>query len=99
MTYNKEEKMNGLEALNDLKNCLQAYYTMENVPKIDSNIATIEEDLEILYMLRKNMHIDTETIKDDDNKIEEYEYIAYNYWELDIENKEEYIKLREWLLK
>ena len=91
--------MNGLEALNDLKNCLQAYYTMENVPKIDSNIATIEKDLEILYMLRKNMHIDTETFKDDDSKIVEYEYIAYNYWELDIENKEEYNKLREWLLK
>lgn len=98
MTYNKEEKMNGLEALNDLKNCLQAYYTMENVPKIDSNIATIEKDLEILYMLKKNMRVETEEFESD-NEVVKYEYIAYNGWDLDIENKEEYNKLKEWLLK
>ena len=64
-----------------------------------TNYETIKQDLEILYMLRKNMHVDTETFKDDNGKVEEYEYIAYNYWDLDIENKEEYNKLREWLLK
>ena len=94
MTYNKEDKMNGLEALKELKENAQEVCKWE----LD-RLNIIEKDLEILYMLRKNMHIDTETFKDDENKIVEYEYIAYNYWELDIENKEEYNKLREWLLK
>lgn len=62
-------------------------------------LRAIKRDLEILYMLKKNMHIDSETFKDDNGKVVEYEYIAYNYWELDIENKEEYNKLKEWLLK
>lgn len=59
----------------------------------------IKKDLEIANMLRKNMHVDTETFKDDNGKDVEYEYIAYNYWELDIENKEEYNKIKEWLQK
>lgn len=85
--------MNGLEAFKELKeNAKICKWELDRL-----NI--IEKDLEILYMLRKNMHVDSETIKDDENKIVEYEYIAYNYWELDIENKEEYNKLREWLLK
>lgn len=86
--------MSGLEALKELKENAQEVCKWE----LD-RLNIIEKDLEILYMLRKNMHIDTETFKDDDTKIVEYEYIAYNYWELDIENKEEYNKLKEWLLK
>ena len=86
--------MNGLEALKELKENAQEVCKWE----LD-RLNIIEKDLEILYMLRKNMHVDTETFKDDNGKVEEYEYIAYNYWDLDIENKEEYNKLREWLLK
>ena len=58
----------------------------------------IKRDLEILYMLKKNMRVESE-ILGTGNELKEYEYIAYNNWELDIENKEEYNKLREWLLK
>lgn len=94
MTYNKGDKINGLEALKELKENAQEVCKWE----LD-RLNIIEKDLEILYMLRKNMHIDSETLKDDNYKDVEYEYIAYNYWELDIENKEEYNKLREWLLK
>ena len=92
MTYNKKDKMSGLEALKELKENAQEVCKWE----LD-RLNIIEKDLEILYMLRKNMHVDTETLKDDDNKIVEYEYISYNYWELDIENKEEYNKIKEWL--
>ena len=86
--------MSGLEALKELKENAQEVCEWEL-----ERLKIIEKDLEILYMLRKNMHVDSETFEDDDSKIVEYEYIAYNYWELDIENKEEYKKLREWLLK
>lgn len=59
----------------------------------------IKKDLEILYMLKKNMRVESKPLELFNGKIVEYEYIAYNNWELDIENKEEYNKLREWLLK
>ena len=58
----------------------------------------IKKDLEILYMLKKNMKVETEVFESD-NEVVEYEYIAYNGWDLDIENKEEYNKIKEWLLK
>ena len=61
-------------------------------------ISVIEKDLEILYMLKKNMKVETEVFESD-NEVVEYEYIAYNGWNLDIENKEEYNKIKEWLLK
>lgn len=62
-------------------------------------LRTIKRDLEILYMLKKNMRVESEPLEAFNGKIIEYEYIAYNNWELDIENKEEYNKIREWLLK
>lgn len=61
-------------------------------------LRAIKRDLEILYMLKKNMRVETEEFEND-NEVVKYEYIAYNSWDLDIENKEEYNKLREWLLK
>lgn len=61
-------------------------------------LRAIKRDLEILYMLKKNMRVETEEFEND-NEVVKYEYIAYNGWDLDIENKEEYNKLREWLLK
>ena len=45
--------MEGLEALKDLRNCLQAYYTMDNVPSIDNNLDIIETELERLKELEK----------------------------------------------
>lgn len=53
--------MTPLGALEDLRNCLQAYYTMENVPSIDNNLNIIEtalkrlEELEIMY---SNLSVD-----------------------------------------
>ncbi len=79
--------MSSLEALKELKENAQEVCKWE----LD-RLNIIEEDLEILYMLKKNMRIESEII---DGK--EYEYIAYNYWELDIENKEEFNKIKEWL--
>ena len=61
-------------------------------------LRAIKRDLEILYMLKKNMRVETEEFESD-NEVVKYEYIAYNGWDLDIENKEEYNKLKEWLLK
>ena len=37
----------------------------------------IKKDLEILYMLKKNMKVETEVFESD-NEVVEYEYIAYN---------------------
>lgn len=62
-------------------------------------LMAIKRDLEILYMLKKNMKVKSEPLELFNDKIVEYEYIAYNNWKLDIENKEEYNKLRKWLLK
>lgn len=57
----------------------------------------IKKDLEILEILKKSMSIETEIFENENNEVVEYEYIAFNDWELDIENKEEYNKIKEWL--
>ena len=56
----------------------------------------IKQDLEMLEMLKSHMSIQTEY---DDEEGKEYEYLAYNDLYLNIENKEEYNKIKEWLLK
>ena len=56
----------------------------------------IKQDLEMLEMLKSHMSIQTEY---DDEDCKEYEYLAYNDLYLDIDNKEEYNKIKEWLLK
>ena len=56
----------------------------------------IKQDLEMLEMLKSHMSIQTEY---DDEECKEYEYLAYNDLYLDIENEEEYNKIKEWLLK
>ena len=89
MTYNKEDKMNGLEALKELKENAQEVCKWEL-----NRLNIIEKDLEILEILKKNMSIQTE-FDDEDNKL--YEYIVYNEMYLDIKNKEEYYKIKEWL--
>ena len=86
--------MSCLEALKELKENAQEVCKWE----LD-RLNIIEEDLEILYMLRKNMKVESEPLKTFNNRIIEYEYIAYNDRELNIKTKEEYNKIREWLLK
>ena len=57
---------------------------------------TIEKDLKLLEVLKKKMIIDTDYYDSDDG-CEEFEYIAYNGQPLNIENKQEYDLLKEWL--
>ena len=57
-------------------------------------LRAIKRDLEMLEMLKSHMSIKTEY---DDEECKEYEYLAYNDLYLDIENKEEYNKIKEWL--
>ena len=71
---------------------IEEYWHIEN----KNDFSKIKEDLEILEMLKSHMSIQTEY---DDEECKEYEYLAYNDLYLDIENKEEYNKIKEWLLK
>lgn len=73
-----------LEALNDLRNCLQAYYTMESVPKVDSNLLTIEKALKILEYLKKIC------LEGKDK----YEKNTWGWVEFDLDK---YPKLKKWL--
>lgn len=59
-------------------------------------IKTIEKDLEILEMLKNKMTIETDYY-DSDIGCEEYEYIAYNDEPLNIVDKDEFNKIKEWL--
>ena len=86
--------MNSEEALRELKANALVICDWEL-----ERLKLIENDLEILYMLKKNMKVKSEPLELFNGKIVEYEYILYNNWELDIENKEEYNKIKEWLLK
>lgn len=86
--------MTSLEALKELKENAQEVCKWE----LD-RLNIIEKDLEILYMLKNNMRVNSEPLKTFNNRIIEYEYIAYNDRELNIKTKEEYNKIREWLLK
>ena len=63
-------------------------------------LKAIKRDLEILYMLKNNMRVEIKLLKHyNNNKIIEDEYITYNDIKLNIKTKEEYNKIREWLLK
>ena len=57
---------------------------------------TIKKELKVLEILKKKMIIDTDYYDSDDG-CEEFEYIAYNGQPLNIENKQEYDLLKEWL--
>ena len=59
----------------------------------------IKKDLEIAQILKNRMSVESGTFENNNNEVVEYEYIACNGWDLDIENKEEYNKIKEWLLK
>ena len=60
-------------------------------------LRAIKRDLEILEILKSYMSIETEIFENENNEVAEYEYIAFNNGDLDIENKEEYNKIKEWL--
>ena len=60
-------------------------------------LRAIKRDLEILEIFKKYLSIETEIFDNDMNEVQEYEYIAFNNGDLDIENKEEYNKIKEWL--
>ena len=96
--------MTSKEALERLKDDIEINYlsTKHSNEKDKSNylilLNSIEKDLEILEIFKNSMSVETVTFKND-NEVEkyEYEYIAFNDWNLDIKNKEDYNKIREWL--
>ena len=72
---------------------IEEYWHIEN----KNDFSKIKEDLEILEILKSYMSIETEIFENENNEVVEYEYIAFNNGDLDIENKEEYNKIKEWL--
>ena len=56
----------------------------------------LNKNLKVLEILKKKMAIETDYY-DSDAGCEEFEYIAYNGESLNIENKEEYDLIKEWL--
>lgn len=69
----------GLKALKDLRNCLQAYYTMENVPNIDSNLDTIETELKRLEQIETNQAIFENNPITVSKKIMAFEIVKKNF--------------------
>lgn len=57
----------------------------------------IKKELEMAQILKDKMSVETDTYENENNEVVEYEYIAFNDWELDLENKEEYYKIKNWL--
>ena len=94
--------MTSKEALKRIKDDIEINYltTKHNNEKDKYNylelLKIIEKDLKLLEVLKKKMIIDTDYYDSDDG-CEEFEYIAYNGQPLNIENKQEYDLLKEWL--
>ena len=94
--------MTSEEALKRIKDDIEINYltTKHNNEKDKYNylelLKIIEKDLKLLEVLKKKMIIDTDYYDSDDG-CEEFEYIAYNGQPLNIENKQEYDLLKEWL--
>ena len=93
MIYNKVEKKSSLKALKELKENAQEVCEWE----LD-RLNIIEKDLEILEIFKNNLSVKIESCKFGNVFIKD-EYIAYNGMDLDIMNKEEYNKIKEWILK
>ena len=85
--------MSGLDALKELKENAKEVCKWE----LD-RLNIIEKDLEILEIFKKNLSIKIESCKYG-NEFIKNEYIAYNGMDLDIMNKEEYNKIKDWILK
>ena len=98
MTYNKGDKMTSKEGLKLLETRCRFFAQDEDeLQETYEARETIKKDLEILEILKKSMSVDTEVFENDNHEVVEYEYIAFNDWDLDIENKEEYNKIKNWL--
>ena len=87
--------MTSEKALRDLMHKAIKTYNKKDIFRLN----IIKKDLEIAQILKNRMSVESGTFEDDNNEVVEYEYIACNGWDLDIENKEEYNKIKEWLLK
>ena len=87
------KKLTSKKALKQLK---------ENVYELDDwqydRLNIIEKDLEILEMLKNKMSIEN-AYYNGDKRFGTYKYIAYNGTPLDIETKEEFNKIKEWMEK
>ena len=93
MTYNKEgEHMTSERALWELMHNAIKTYNKDDIFRLRA----IKRDLEMANMLKKNMRIETDY---DEDTCKEYEYIAYNGMFLEINSKEEYNKIKDWILK
>ena len=92
--------MNSEEALERIKRSHRIAMACLGIDKPDIEtekaIKIIEKELKVLEILKKKMIIDTDYYDSDDG-CEEFEYIAYNGQPLNIENKQEYDLLKEWL--
>ena len=92
--------MNSEEALERIKKSHRIAMACLGIDKPDIEneeaIKIIEKELKVLEILKKKMIIDTDYYDSDDG-CEEFEYIAYNGQPLNIENKQEYDLLKEWL--
>ena len=92
--------MNSEEALSRIKRShrIAMACLLIDKPDIETEkaIKIIEKELKVLEMLKKKMSIGTDYY-DSDAGCEEFEYIAYNGQPLNIENKQEFDLLKEWL--
>ena len=92
--------MNSEEALERIKRSHRIAMACLGIDKPDIEteeaIKIIEKELKVLEILKKKMIIDTDYYDSDDG-CEEFEYIAYNGQPLNIENKQEFDLLKEWL--
>ena len=86
-----KKKMTSKQALLELKENTIEEYEWEN-----DRLDIIQEDLEILEMFKKRMSIEV-AYYNGDKRFGTYKYIAYNGAPLDIETKEEFNKIKEWL--
>lgn len=87
LMFNQKKVKNGFEFIN-LKTKERA--TIENCYEI------IKKDLEILEMFKKRMSIEV-AYYNGDKRFGTYKYIEYNGAPLDVETKEEFNKIKEWL--
>ena len=94
--------MNSEEALERIKRSHRIAMACLGIDKPDIEtekaIEKIEKDLEVLEMLKKKMSIGTDYYDSDDG-CEKIEYIVYNGEVLNIDTKEEFNKVKEWLEK
>lgn len=68
----------------------------KSINKLKKQNEKLKKDLEILKIIKKKLTIET-SYYDSDNCCETFEYIAYNGDALNIENQEEFKKVKEWL--